>query len=103
MGEQPNPWDLLQPQDAMSRHRCRLLLLPKALTIPSSFQSRKELAFYKSYKFALITLSINFYLHYIHVTERRSSRYGRLKDDLGIALRQMADRGSPILASKFLF
>ncbi len=51
MGEQPNPWDLLQPQDAMSRHRCRILLLPKALTIPSSFQSRKELAFYKSYRF----------------------------------------------------
>src|ERR1700739_3164470 len=21
MGEQPNPWDMLQPQDAMSRHR----------------------------------------------------------------------------------
>ncbi len=21
MGEQPNPWDLVQPQDAMSRHR----------------------------------------------------------------------------------
>src|SRR5438093_11935505 len=21
MGEQPNPWDLLQPQDAMTRHR----------------------------------------------------------------------------------
>src|SRR5690554_6851605 len=21
MGEQPNPWDLLQPQDAMSRHQ----------------------------------------------------------------------------------
>ena len=21
MGEQPNPWDLLQPQDKMSRHR----------------------------------------------------------------------------------
>ena len=21
MGEQPNPWDILQPQDAMSRHR----------------------------------------------------------------------------------
>jgi hypothetical protein len=21
MGEQPNPWDLLQPQDATSRHR----------------------------------------------------------------------------------
>jgi len=25
MGEQPNPWDLLQPQDATSRHcRCRI-------------------------------------------------------------------------------
>jgi hypothetical protein len=23
IGEQPNPWDLLQPQDAMGRHRCR--------------------------------------------------------------------------------
>ena len=22
IGEQPNPWDLLQPQDRMSRHRC---------------------------------------------------------------------------------
>ena len=21
MGEQPNPWDLLRPQDVMSRHR----------------------------------------------------------------------------------
>ena len=31
-GEQPDPWDLLQPQDAMSRHRD---LLPSALTIPS--------------------------------------------------------------------
>ena len=25
-GEQPDPWDLLQPQDAMSRHRCRSLV-----------------------------------------------------------------------------
>ena len=40
-GEQPDPWDLLQPQDVMSRHRdsptgeC-ILLLPEGLTIPSS-------------------------------------------------------------------
>ena len=27
MGEQPNPWDLLQPQDAMSRHRGARLLV----------------------------------------------------------------------------
>ena len=26
IGEQPNPWDLLQPQDRMSRHRCRHFL-----------------------------------------------------------------------------
>ena len=25
-GEQPDPWALLQPQDAMSRHRCRSLV-----------------------------------------------------------------------------
>src|SRR3989344_7955056 len=31
-GEQPDPWELLHPQDAMSRHRD---LLPSALTIPS--------------------------------------------------------------------
>ena len=23
IGEQPNPWDLLQPQDVMSRHQCQ--------------------------------------------------------------------------------
>src|SRR5438445_9157642 len=26
IGEQPNPWDLLQPQDAMSRHRTNSML-----------------------------------------------------------------------------
>src|SRR6202789_870639 len=26
IGEQPNPWDLLQPQDAMSRHRTKSML-----------------------------------------------------------------------------
>jgi hypothetical protein len=32
MGEQPNPWDLLQPQDATRVHP----QLPVAQTIPSS-------------------------------------------------------------------
>ncbi len=27
MGEQPNPWDFIQPQDAMSRHRVPSLLV----------------------------------------------------------------------------
>ena len=43
MGEQPNPWDLLQPQDATSRHRgakpcrrCDALQSPAAQTIPLS-------------------------------------------------------------------
>src|SRR3984957_17501303 len=43
MGEQPNPWDLLQPQDATIRHRgakpprrCDVLQSLAAQTIPSS-------------------------------------------------------------------
>ena len=43
MGEQPNPWDLLQPQDATIRHRgakpprrCGDLQSLAAQTIPSS-------------------------------------------------------------------
>src|SRR3970282_42797 len=39
MGEQPNPWDLIQPQDALSRHRgaergrlCELLDLTSLLS-----------------------------------------------------------------------
>src|SRR5574341_322144 len=36
-GEQPDPWDLLQPQDRMSRHR-NTHLLPNVFTIPSSSQ-----------------------------------------------------------------
>lgn len=36
-GEQPDHWNLLQLQDAMSRHRD---LLPSALTIPSPFISK---------------------------------------------------------------
>ena len=65
-GEQPDPWELLHPQDAMSRHRefwfsikfalseLHTLVLPQGLTIPSSFQSRKELVFYGDYKFCFI-------------------------------------------------
>src|SRR5205807_7534973 len=43
MGEQPNPWERLHPQDATSRHRgakpcrrCDALRLLEAQTIPSS-------------------------------------------------------------------
>ena len=43
-GEQPDPWDLLQPQDRMSRHRCLFVFCyQKVLTIPSSL-FRRELA-----------------------------------------------------------
>ncbi len=45
MGEQPNPWDLLQPQDAMSRHRgakplrrCELLGVISLLSQGSFYQ-----------------------------------------------------------------
>ena len=42
IGEQPNPWDLLQPQDVMSRPLIPLLLM--AQTIPSS--NFPDLGFY---------------------------------------------------------
>ena len=38
MGEQPNPWDLLQPQDATIRHRGHSIV-PMAQTISSSFRA----------------------------------------------------------------
>ena len=41
MGEQPNPWDLLQPQDAMSRHR-RSGLAPRCRLIASWGCSRSQ-------------------------------------------------------------
>ena len=54
IGEQPNPWDLLQPQDAMSRHRgakprrrCELLdaislLSPEYLLSDERWPSHEE-------------------------------------------------------------
>ena len=47
-GEQPDPWELLHPQDAMSRHRdsptgeCTLVL-PRVLTIPSPSRLRSRI------------------------------------------------------------
>src|SRR3712207_7657919 len=48
MGEQPNPWDLLQPQDATSRHRGakpsrRYGLLGRSEEHTSELQSRQYL------------------------------------------------------------
>src|SRR3974377_1056804 len=52
MGEQPNPWDLLQPQDAMSRHRgakperrCELLA-PISLLSPAYLLSVERWPFH---------------------------------------------------------
>src|SRR6201986_2820953 len=53
MGEQPNPWDLLQPQDARSRHRgakpCRRygLLGKISLLSPRYFLSVERQRFHK--------------------------------------------------------
>ncbi len=58
MGEQPNPWDLLQPQDATIRHRgakpprrCGVLQSLAAQTIPSSLS--RCVACYGRDKFAV--------------------------------------------------
>ena len=52
MGEQPNPWDLLQPQDALSRHRgakperrCELLT-PISLLSPAYLLSVERWPFH---------------------------------------------------------
>src|SRR6202050_5567821 len=49
IGEQPNPWDLLQPQDAMSRHRgakpkrrCELLGLAPRCRLIASWGCRRS-------------------------------------------------------------
>ncbi len=36
MGEQPNPWDVLPPQDAMSRHR---IYVNKIIRFPYYFMA----------------------------------------------------------------
>src|SRR5207344_1279711 len=55
IGEQPNPWDLLQPQDAMSRHRgakpgrrCELLARISLLS-PAYLLSVERWPFHKRY------------------------------------------------------
>src|SRR3979490_1943319 len=42
MGEQPNPWDRLQPQDATSRHRTFLCRFPAAQTISPPCSTKSE-------------------------------------------------------------
>ena len=46
-GEQTDPWDLLQPQDTSSRHRCRFLQLLGGLDytfilLSASWRSRRQ-------------------------------------------------------------
>ncbi len=56
MGEQPNPWDQLQPQDATIRHRACLHPCPMAQTIssPCPIYSFEGLAYDSGYRFAPI-------------------------------------------------
>jgi len=41
-GEQPDPWELLHPQDAMSRHRYHFTCYQMILTIPSTFALQRN-------------------------------------------------------------
>src|SRR6478735_4420707 len=47
IGEQPNPWDLLQPQDAMSRHR--------GAKPPRRYERSEEIACYPRSTFYLLS------------------------------------------------
>src|SRR5450432_1311380 len=42
MGEQPNPWERLHPQDATSRHRYVIYRFPVAQTISSPCSTKSE-------------------------------------------------------------
>src|SRR3989338_511031 len=42
-GEQPYPWDLLQPRDVISRHRIFSQLFPTVWTISSSFSPHRRI------------------------------------------------------------
>ncbi len=51
MGEQPNPWDLLQPQDVTSRHRGDHLSLLSHLIDPSVSQSSTLVLMRSAYRY----------------------------------------------------
>jgi hypothetical protein len=75
MGEQPNPWDLLQPQDATIRHRgakpprrCGVLQSLAAQTIPSSLF--EMVACYERDRFALSA-------QHVHLSRQREVVTGR--------------------------
>ena len=46
MGEQPNPWDLLQPQDVMSRHRTYVTRNPLSNRIDYKFEPKGVLYYH---------------------------------------------------------
>jgi hypothetical protein len=105
-GEQPDPWDLLQPQDVMSRHRDSAMqnasfCYQKVLTIPSSpvILIKGELVFYRSHRFCkelLSSVPINRDIQSIR------ERCYMVPLSLGVALSdRLSRRGSPILTSKF--
>src|SRR6267142_2277353 len=54
MGEQPNPWDRLQPQDATSRHRTFSAVSSSADYIFTLLDSSEGSACCDSYKFAVL-------------------------------------------------
>ena len=55
IGEQPNPWDLLQPQDVMSRHRGAKLLRRYELLGGISLLSPEYLLFVERWPFHPVT------------------------------------------------
>src|SRR5580704_16287377 len=73
MGEQPNPWDQLQPQDATIRHRgakpprrCGVLQSLAAQTIPSSLSRWWRV---------MDAIDLRFAAHRVHLSWQTRSRY----------------------------
>src|SRR4030081_3471607 len=92
MGEQPNPWDRLQPQDATSRHRTFSAVSSSADYIFTLLDPSEGSACCDSHKFAVDKHELPPWLTATVVTGSIS----RETTSHGIAHRKLAVRGSPL-------
>ena len=67
-GEQPDPWELLRPQDAMSRHRCLSFVTKCSDYIFILSRLKGASLIIEVINFPSTSSGRNFYLHYVKKT-----------------------------------
>ena len=73
MGEQPNPWDLLQPQDATIRHRGAKP--PRRCGVCTHVQSRLYLHLFRDAQRFMVAINLPVARRRFHRSHREISRY----------------------------